>query len=169
MHDVGVKNMGFRPQLTQSRWIRRDVKCYAGCGTGRRIPVTDVHLVLVDSAARLMPRLPHRYGETALRVLHRKAVDARLAALRRQVEPHGLWLGETCLATETVIWTGGIRAPQLLGDSGLPTDSEGRLRVDRNLRTERCPEIYAIGDAARFETETMKPLAATAAVAIQNR
>lgn len=132
-----------------------------------RVPVTDIHLVLAHSGARLMSCLPARYGETALRVLANKAVDVWFSAPLRRVEPHAVWLGETRLPTDTVIWTGGVRASRLLGSSGLPVDSQGRVLVDGKLRAVHCPEVYVVGDAARFEVEGSNPLPATAGFAIQ--
>jgi NADH dehydrogenase FAD-containing subunit len=47
-----------------------------------------------------------------------------------------------------VLWTGGVRAPGLLGDGGLSVDAQGRIVTDRTLRSVSHPEVYAVGDAA---------------------
>jgi NADH:quinone reductase (non-electrogenic) len=46
------------------------------------------------------------------------------------------------------VWAGGVKAPRLVADSGLPTGHNGRVKVDRYLRVLDRPEIYAAGDLA---------------------
>ncbi|HEY2296779.1 MAG TPA: NAD(P)/FAD-dependent oxidoreductase [Jatrophihabitans sp.] len=46
------------------------------------------------------------------------------------------------------VWAGGIKAPELVADSGLPTGYNGRLKVDQYLRVLDHTEIYVAGDLA---------------------
>jgi NADH dehydrogenase len=46
------------------------------------------------------------------------------------------------------VWAGGVKAPELVADSGLPTGHNGRVKVDRYLRALDHPEIYVAGDLA---------------------
>jgi len=46
------------------------------------------------------------------------------------------------------VWAGGVKAPGLIADSGLPTGHNGRVKVDRYLRVLDHPEIYVAGDLA---------------------
>jgi NADH dehydrogenase len=46
------------------------------------------------------------------------------------------------------VWAGGVKAPELVVDSGLPTGHNGRVKVDRYLRVLGHPEIYVAGDLA---------------------
>jgi NADH:quinone reductase (non-electrogenic) len=46
------------------------------------------------------------------------------------------------------VWAGGIKAPELVADSELPTGHNGRVKVDRYLRVLDRPEIYVAGDLA---------------------
>jgi NADH:ubiquinone reductase (H+-translocating) len=46
------------------------------------------------------------------------------------------------------VWAGGLKAPELVADSGLPTGHNGRVKVDRYLRVLDHPDIYAAGDLA---------------------
>src|SRR5260370_22749189 len=47
-----------------------------------------------------------------------------------------------------VVWAGGVKAPELVADSGLPAGHNGRVKVDRYLRVLDHPEIYVAGDLA---------------------
>ena len=46
------------------------------------------------------------------------------------------------------VWAGGVKAPELVADSELPTGHNGRVKVDRYLRVLDHPEIYVAGDLA---------------------
>ena len=46
------------------------------------------------------------------------------------------------------VWAGGVKAPELVADSGLPTGHNGRVKVDRYLRVLDRPQIYVAGDLA---------------------
>lgn len=67
----------------------------------------------------------------------------------------------------TIIWAGGIRAPALLAESGLPTDALGRVRVDRYLRVEDQALIFAAGDCASIPPTNDGPIPATASYALR--
>ncbi len=89
----------------------------------------------------------------------RRAITQRLSALRVEMMENtdvqrcdtssiqrsdGTSLGSAC-----TVWTVGLSAPSLARDSGLPTDSRGRLLVDESLRCLRYPDIFGAGDAIR--------------------
>jgi NADH dehydrogenase len=46
------------------------------------------------------------------------------------------------------VWAGGVKAPELVADSGLPTGHNGRVKVDSYLRVLDRPDIYVAGDLA---------------------
>jgi len=46
------------------------------------------------------------------------------------------------------VWAGGLKAPELVAQSGLPTGHNGRVKVDQYLRVLDHPEIYVAGDLA---------------------
>jgi len=46
------------------------------------------------------------------------------------------------------VWAGGLKAPELVAESGLPTGHNGRVKVDQYLRALDHPHIYVAGDLA---------------------
>jgi NADH:ubiquinone reductase (H+-translocating) len=46
------------------------------------------------------------------------------------------------------VWAGGVKAPELVAGSGLPTGHNGRVKVDRYLHVLDHPQIYVAGDLA---------------------
>ena len=46
------------------------------------------------------------------------------------------------------VWAGGVKAPEVVVDSGMPTGHNGRVKVDQYLRVLDHPTIYVAGDLA---------------------
>jgi NADH dehydrogenase len=46
------------------------------------------------------------------------------------------------------VWAGGLKAPEVVADSGLPTGHNGRVKVDRFLRVLDRQDVYVAGDLA---------------------
>ncbi|MEJ5357368.1 MAG: FAD-dependent oxidoreductase [Desulfobacterales bacterium] len=107
--------------------------------------------VALAAGGGLLPGFPARL---------QRAARAALAARRIR-----LLEGERLLAArgeEAVLASGGriscavlllavgVRPPPLFGDSGLPTDAEGALCVNRFLQSPSHPEIFGGGDCIHF-------------------
>jgi NADH dehydrogenase len=66
------------------------------------------------------------------------------------------------------VWAGGLKAPELVADSGLPTGYNGRVKVDQYLRVLDHPDIYVAGDLASVvDPRTGHALPALAQVALE--
>jgi NADH:ubiquinone reductase (H+-translocating) len=66
------------------------------------------------------------------------------------------------------VWAGGVKAPELVAHSELPTGHNGRVKVDRYLRVLDRPDIYAAGDLASVvDPRTGHPLPPLAQVALE--
>jgi NADH dehydrogenase len=108
-----------------------------------------VRVILADRA----PRVGSNMGDEACAVideaLRALGVETRPGVTIAAVDAHGVRLasGET-IAAETVIWCAGMRAHPLAASLPGEHDRFGRVAVDRFLRLERAPEIFAAGDAA---------------------
>jgi NADH dehydrogenase len=71
--------------------------------------------------------------------------NAKIAAVTEE----GFQLANGQLVTgEVFVWAGGVKAPELVADSVLPTGHNGRVKVDQYLRVLDRPEIYVAGDLA---------------------
>ena len=56
------------------------------------------------------------------------------------------------ITADLIIWAGAFTVSPLAQQSGLPTQPNGQITVDSNLRAIDTPHIYAIGDAAHCAT-----------------
>jgi NADH dehydrogenase len=112
------------------------------------------HWVLADAAPKILPEIPTRLGDYAARELARRGVDIRVSTTLESVEEHAATLSDGArLETETLVWTGGVKANPLLATLGLPLDERGRVIVDSTLRVEGLDGVWALGDCARVPNE----------------
>ncbi len=91
---------------------------------------------------------PQLIGKAAS-ILSDLGVQVRTNATIAAVTEQGFRLTDGQLVEGGVfVWAGGVKAPELVADSGLPTGHNGRVKVDRYLRVLDRPEIYVAGDLA---------------------
>jgi NADH dehydrogenase len=73
---------------------------------------------------------------------------------------------ESQIETQTVIWTAGIKATEVVEELNVEKASGGRIRILSTLQLPGHPETFVIGDIAFLE-ENGQPLPMIATVAIQ--
>lgn len=129
---------------------------------------SEIRIVLVELADGLLSGMPGTLGDYARSRLEKHHVEVMLGEAVEGVEPDAVKLGEGgSLATETVIWTAGIRGEPRAADWGLPVGPGGRVPVQPDLTVEDRPEVSVVGDLAYLEDEDGRPLPQVAQVAIQ--
>ncbi len=97
--------------------------------------------ILADSSPQLIDK--------ATRILSDLGVHVRTNATIAAATEDGFRLTDGQLVEGGVfVWAGGVKAPELVADSELPTGHNGRVKVDRYLRALDHPEIYVAGDLA---------------------
>jgi len=132
-----------------------------------KLDVRETGVMLIESADRLLPTLPARLGQYALRRLTKMGVEVRLRTAVDRVEAGAIHLSDgASIATETTIWTAGVRGEPSASAWGLPLDRSGRVAVGPTLEVQGATGVYAIGDLARSEDKG-KLLPMIAPVAMQ--
>jgi len=119
-------------------------------GLDRIDPDKDMRLILIEAADRVLPALPQRIADAALRLLENMRISVRTSALVAEVLPNGVRLasGEV-IPAELVVWAAGVIAPDFLSDlDGLETNRINQLVVRPTLQTTRDDDVFAIGDCA---------------------
>jgi NADH dehydrogenase len=97
--------------------------------------------ILAGSSPQLIGR--------ATRILADLGVHVRTNAAIAAASEEGFRLTDGQLVEGGVfVWAGGVKAPELVADSGLPTGHNGRVKVDQYLRVLDHPEVYVAGDLA---------------------
>ncbi len=132
-----------------------------------RLNVKDVRVLLLEATDRLLAAMPAPLAEAAAKKLWDKMVEVRYGAAVADYDGQAVRLkGGEVVPARTLIWAAGVRAASLAAKLGLPTATQGRVRVEATLQVAGHPEVYVIGDAAYVENDG-KALPMVAPVAMQ--
>jgi NADH dehydrogenase len=116
-------------------------------------PQSELRIVLIEAAPRLLSQLPERLGHAAVRELRKLSVEVHTGEKVVSVDALGVSTasGRRIPSTLTV-WAAGVKAPEVLSrlDRAAPLEVNGlgQLVVDGNLRCSRDAAIFALGDCA---------------------
>jgi NADH dehydrogenase len=132
-------------------------------------PVTREHGVrirLLEAQDRILSTLPEKLGAYARQRLEAMGVEVRLEAMVEEVGPRSVRLSDgTELATDTVVWTAGVRGSPEAEAWELPVGRGGRVEVDATLQVPGRPEVQVVGDLAGFRQDgDLLPMIAPVAV-----
>ncbi|PVH94469.1 pyridine nucleotide-disulfide oxidoreductase family protein [Periconia macrospinosa] len=116
--------------------------------------VTKPRLILVDSDEVLASRLGPGPRPIITQAIKELNIEVKLGSKVTAVDAQGVTLasGEH-IASQTVIWTAGVRATPLARQISGNVDTLGRLYADKHLRVPSQKHIFATGDAAAAETD----------------
>lgn len=64
----------------------------------------------------------------------------------------------TALASDATVWTAGFAVNPIAAASGLEVTENGRIVVDRTMRSVSYPNVYAVGDSAYAIGDNGRPL-----------
>ena len=117
--------------------------------------------ILAGSSPQLIGKATRILADLGVRVCTNAAIAA--------VTEEGFRLKDGQLVEGAVfVWAGGVKAPELVAHSGLPTGHNGRVKVDQYLRVLDHPEVYVAGDLASVtEPRTGHALPSLAQVALE--
>jgi len=117
---------------------------------GRHGLAADVPAVqLVEAGPTILAGSSPQLIDKAAKILSDLGVRVRTNAKIAAATEDGFQLADGQLVQGGVfVWAGGLKAPEIVADSGLPTGHNGRVKVDRYLRVLDRPDIYVAGDLA---------------------
>ncbi len=106
-------------------------------------------VVLVEAGPTILSGSSPQLIDKATKILADLRVQVRTHAAIAAATDKGFQLKDGRLVEGGVfVWAGGLKAPQVVADSGLPTGYNGRVKVDQYLRVLDHPDIYVAGDLA---------------------
>ncbi len=109
----------------------------------------DVRITILEGASRVLAPLPEKVSSAANDLLAKRGIrvvtDCRVTQIDRDrvVDKDG-----NVYPSKLCVWAAGIKAPDLLASTGLPTARGGQVEVDAHLRVKGADDIYALGDCA---------------------
>ncbi len=106
-------------------------------------------MVLVEAGPTILAGSSPQLIDKATKILSELGVQVRTNAPIAAATEDGFRLEDGELVEGGVfVWAGGVKAPEIVADSGLPTGYNGRVKVDEHLHVLDRPEIYVAGDLA---------------------
>jgi NADH:ubiquinone reductase (H+-translocating) len=104
---------------------------------------------LIEAGPTILAGSSPQLIDKATRILSDLGVQVHTNAVIAAATEEGFRLTDGQLVEGGVfVWAGGVKAPEVVADSGLPAGHNGRVKVDQYLRVLDHPEIYAAGDLA---------------------
>jgi NADH dehydrogenase len=143
----------------------------------RLINADATRVILIEAGERILPAFAPDLSEHARQSLCGMGVEVRtgfsvtgIDAQGVNVAPSGGAAGGASerIEASTVLWAAGVRANGLCAQLGLDVDRQGRAKVEQDCSLPGRPEVFVIGDAARFVPEgEEQPLPGVSPVALQ--
>src|SRR5215469_7976389 len=104
---------------------------------------------LIEAGPTILAGSSPQLIDKAAKILADLGVEVRTSAVVAAATADGFRLTDGQLVEGGVfVWAGGLKAPEIVAHSGLPTGHNGRVKVDQYLRVLDRPDIYAAGDLA---------------------
>ena len=113
-----------------------------------------IRVILLEAAATVLPGFDRKTIEEATRALQHLGIEIRTHTAIERVEADRIYVKPAgsdrpeIIETQTLIWTGGVRANTLVLNSGLTLGERGAVVVDGYLRSSDYPDVSIIGDSA---------------------
>ncbi|SNT12649.1 NADH dehydrogenase [Micrococcales bacterium KH10] len=123
----------------------------------RKVPSlseSDLRFVVIEGADRILPELPLEMAQYGLANLRRRGIEVHLSTfLSSCIEGKVVTSTGVEFESDTIVWTAGVRANPVIGESDLPTDQLGRLTAAATLQVvnedgEVVPHAWGAGDCA---------------------
>jgi NADH:ubiquinone reductase (H+-translocating) len=161
--EAHIRNLAQQPDTPARNTVVVAGGGFTGIETAAEMPArlraalgeqANVRVVVVERNEAIGPDLgpgPRPVIEQALSEL---GVQWKLGQGVSAVDAQGVTLADgERIASNTVIWTAGVRASALTEQIPARRDAAGRLYVDRHLAVEGVPGVYATGDVASAATD----------------
>lgn len=132
----------------------------------KRINTRDARIVLVEAASRILTPYPEHLSKKARKDLEELGVEVITDRMVKDITDDGVVLDQGFIESKNVIWAAGNKASELLKSLPCELDRAGRAIVKEDCSLPDHPNVFVIGDAANFATDS-GPLPGVAQVALQ--
>jgi NADH dehydrogenase len=133
----------------------------------RSIDPRQTRVILIEAGPRILPSFDDKLAARAMRDLESLGVQVWTHSRVTNVGEGGVSVGNENVAASTVLWAAGVRAADVGRTLGTTVDQVGRVQVGPDLTIPGHPEVFVLGDMARFEESEGKLLPGVALVAMQ--
>jgi NADH dehydrogenase len=115
----------------------------------RGVSPEDMRWVLVEASNRVMPEVSPKMGVYTIERLTERGIQVYLETRVDTMVGGQVTLSDgTEFATDTIVWTAGVKANPMLANTDLPLDERGRLRCTAQLQVVGVAGAFSGGDCA---------------------
>jgi len=127
------------------------------------VDLNDIKIKLVEAGPKILPVLPDHLIERAVTSLESRGVEFVTGLPVTNVQGNEIDLKDgSKIVANTFVWTGGVQALPIVGESGLEVD-RGKATVNEYLQSSSHKDVFVVGDSAvAFPPEGGRPYAPTA-------
>lgn len=116
----------------------------------RNVDPTSTRVILIEGGPRVLPAFDEALSRAAARSLEKLGVTIWTNTRVTSVDVDGVRAGTESIRAATVLWAAGVEASPLNARLGVELDAAGRVPVQSDLSLPGHPEVFVIGDQARF-------------------
>jgi NADH dehydrogenase len=132
-----------------------------------QIDSKEISIIILEGMPKLLGSMPEKICNYTKTRLETMGVRIRLNAKVTSIDQDQVMLQDgTSIASQTVVWTAGVKGLAAAAQWGMQLSRDGRIMVRPSLQVEGHDNIYAAGDLAAFLQEG-RPLPTIAPVAVQ--
>lgn len=126
------------------------------------LTVADMHWVLVEATQRVLPEVDRDMGAYTVQQLLKRGLDIRLDTRLESCLDGVVKLSDgDSFASDTIVWTAGVKPSPMLDDTDLPRDSRGRITCLPTLQVVDGETVvegaWSAGDCAAVPDLTGPP------------
>ena len=126
------------------------------------------HITVLELGDRLLPAFHPALSPYAEQALRRRGIAVRSNNDVRAVDERGVTVVDgSRVPASTVVWAGGVTAPDWITDLDLPLDG-ARVAVEDDLRLAAHPDTFVVGDLAAIRDQKGRPIPHVAQAALQS-
>jgi NADH dehydrogenase len=134
--------------------------------TYRGIQASDIRLLVLEASPDILRGIGPKLAAHARKRLHVSGIEVRTSTTVTRVNEGSVEInGNETIVADTIIWTAGVRASELIEFLPGPHDRIGRAMVNTQLQLEGHPEIFVVGDSAAAVNAQEAPRVAPVAIA----
>jgi NADH dehydrogenase len=133
--------------------------------TYRGIQASEIRLIVLEASPEVLRGIGPKLAAHARKRLDVSGIEIRTSTrVTRVIEGSVEINGNETIAADTVIWTAGVRASELIESLPGPHDRIGRAVVNAHLQLQNHPEIFVVGDSAAAVNAQDAPRVAPVAI-----
>ncbi len=132
----------------------------------RGISAQDLKLIVLEAGSEVLRGVHPKLAAHSMKRLARKGIEVRTNTPAVRCFEGGVEIrGGEKIISDTIVWTAGVRATELVESLPGKHDRIGRCVVNEFLQLEGHPEVFLAGDSAAATTALDAPRVAPVAIA----